>query len=64
MDYDKLIQSALNEVEQSNSSENLEKTRISCKDVTFKIFGFSLASINTVLSLVLSVTMIRLIIKK
>ncbi len=28
MDYDKLIQSALNEVEQSNSSENLEKTRI------------------------------------
>ena len=51
----------------SNSSEllaNLEKTRISCKDVTFKIFGFSLASINTVLSLVLSVTVIRLIIKK
>ena len=51
----------------SNTSEllaNLEKTRISCKDVTFKIFGFSLASINTVLSLVLSVTMIRLIIKK
>tara|TARA_X000000368_G_C22997474_1_gene697339 strand:- start:483 stop:947 length:465 start_codon:yes stop_codon:yes gene_type:complete len=51
----------------SNTSEllaNLEKTRISCKDVTFKIFGFSLASINTVLSLVLSVTVIRLIIKK
>ncbi len=28
MDYDKLIQSALNEVEASNSSENLEKIRV------------------------------------
>ena len=44
--------------------EQLKQNTIGCKDVNFKIFGFSLAAINTVLSLVLSVTMIKLIIKK
>ena len=32
----------------------LEKTVISCKDVTIRFFGLSLATINTLLSLVLS----------
>ena len=44
--------------------KSLKETQPNCKDVTFKIFGFSLATINTVLSLVLSATIIRLIIKK
>ena len=37
----------------------LEEKAVSCKDVTFKILGFSLATFNTVLSFVLSVIMIN-----
>ena len=32
----------------------LSKNTISCRDITFRVLGFSLASINTVFSLVLS----------
>ena len=38
----------------------LESNPISCKDVSFKIFGFSLAAINTIFSIILSVIFIRL----
>ena len=38
--------------------ELTEKT-ISCKDVTFRIFGLSLATINTITSLILSVIMLK-----
>ena len=41
-----------------NSEELLKKLKektISCKDVTFKIFGLSLATINIVISLILSI---------
>tara|TARA_B100000676_G_scaffold180031_1_gene176769 strand:+ start:114 stop:596 length:483 start_codon:yes stop_codon:yes gene_type:complete len=37
------------------------KTIISCKDVTFRLFGLSLATINTVLSLFLSGIMFKVI---
>ena len=40
--------------------EQLKKNPISCKDVNFTILGFSLASINVIFSLVLSVIFIRL----
>ena len=40
--------------------KELQKETISCKDVTFRIFGFSLATINTVISLILSVINIKL----
>ena len=43
--------------------KNLEKTPISCKDVTFKIFGLSLATFNAVLSIVISYIMFKLILK-
>tara|TARA_B110000444_G_C18478480_1_gene428086 strand:+ start:89 stop:571 length:483 start_codon:yes stop_codon:yes gene_type:complete len=33
----------------------LEKKTISCKDVTFKLLGFSLATFNTIISLIVSV---------
>ena len=49
----------------SNTSEllaNLEKTRISCKDVTFTLLGFSLATFNTIISLVISAIMLRIFI--
>ena len=40
----------------------LEKTEIvSCKDVTFRFLGLSLATINTVISLILSGIMIKVI---
>ena len=44
--------------------KSLEKTPISCKDVTFKIFGLSLATFNAFLSIIISYILVRLIIKK
>jgi len=40
--------------------EQLKQNTISCKDVSFRIFGFSLAAINTIFSFVLSVIFLRL----
>ena len=40
----------------------LKKTEVvSCKDVTFRFFGFSLATINTVISLILSGIIIKVV---
>ena len=40
--------------------KELQKNQISCKDVSFKIAGLSLATINTIISLLLSVITIKL----
>ena len=40
--------------------EQLKQHAISCKDVSFKVLGFSLASINVIFSLALSVIFVRL----
>ena len=40
--------------------EQLKQNNISCKDVSFRILGLSLAVINTIFSLVLSVIFIKL----
>ena len=42
--------------------EQLKQNSISCKDVSFKILGLSLASINTIFSIILSVIFIKLFI--
>ena len=42
--------------------EQLSRNTISCKNVSFTIFGFSLAAINTIFSLILSVIFIKLFI--
>ena len=42
--------------------EQLKQNTLSCKDVSFAIFGFSLAAINTMLSITLSVIFMRLFI--
>jgi len=34
---------------------------ISCKDVTFRVLGFSLATLNTIISIILSAIMIKVI---
>ena len=40
--------------------KELQKTTISCKNVSIRILGFSLAAINTIFSIVLSVIFTRL----
>jgi disulfide bond formation protein DsbB len=40
--------------------EQLKQNTISCKDVSFKVLGFSLASINVIFSFVLSVIFLKL----
>ena len=40
--------------------EQLNQNIISCKDVSFRIFGFSLAAINTIFSSILSVIFVKL----
>jgi disulfide bond formation protein DsbB len=40
--------------------KELEKKTISCKDVTLRVFGFSLATFNTITSLSISVMMLRI----
>ena len=42
--------------------KQLNQNGISCKDVSFRIFGFSLAEINTIFSISLSAIFIRLFI--
>ena len=44
--------------------KTLKKTPISCKDVTFKIFGLSLATFNAVLSILISYILLKMVIKK
>lgn len=44
--------------------KTLNKTPISCKDVTFKIFGLSLATFNAVLSILISYILLKLVLKK
>ena len=40
--------------------EQLKQNNISCKDVSFRVMGLSLAAINTIFSLVISVIFIKL----
>jgi len=40
--------------------KKLQQQTISCKDVSFRIFNLSLATINTIISLILSVIMIKI----
>ena len=56
------------DLESSNSNlskeqllKQLKNTPISCKEVTFKFLGLSLATINTVISIILSGIMIKIL---
>ena len=42
--------------------KQLKKETISCKDVTFRVLGFSLATFNTIISIIISVIMFRIVI--
>ena len=41
----------------------LNEKIVSCKDVTFRVFGLSLTSINIVISLVFTITLLKIFIK-
>ena len=43
--------------------EQLKQNTVSCKDVNFKFLGFSLASINSIFSIILSVIFFKLFLK-
>ena len=54
--------SSVGDISKENLLKQLQnKTPISCKDVTFRFFGLSLATINTVISILLSGIMIKVI---
>ena len=42
--------------------EELQKKTISCKDVTFRVFGFSLTTINMIISLILVILSFKIFI--
>ena len=51
-----------NELTKEQILEKLKQNNISCKDVSFKVLGLSLAAINSIFSIALSVIFIRLFI--
>ena len=54
----------INNLSKEDLIKELQQQQIvSCKDVNFRIFGLSLATINTVISLILSVITIKLFLK-
>ena len=42
--------------------KQLEKEIVSCKDVTFRVLGLSLATFNTIISTIISVIMLKIVI--
>jgi len=55
----KLDSNILN-LSKENLLKELQQQTISCKNISFRIFGLSLATINTIISLILSVITIKL----
>ena len=50
----------LNTLTKEQLLEQLKESSISCKNVSFKVLGLSLASINSILSIVLSAIFLKL----
>jgi len=49
-----------NNLSKDQIMEELKKASVSCKEVSFRILGFSLASINTIFSIILSAIFAKL----
>ena len=54
------LKSASDNITKEEILEQLQLNTVSCKDVTFRIFGFSLTTFNMVLSLILVILLINL----
>ena len=57
------VKSFAEDLTKENLLELLNKKTVSCKDVTFRIFGFSLTSINIVISLLFIITLVKIYFK-
>ena len=58
-----LVCNSNNEINNLNKEDllkQLQKITISCKDVDFRLFGLSLATINTIISFILSVITLKI----
>ena len=54
------LKNAANIISKEEILMQLSKQTISCKDVTFRIFGLSLTSINIIISLIITITSIKI----
>ena len=54
------LDSSINNLSKEDLIKELQQQTVSCKDVSFRIFGLSLATINTIISLIISVITIKL----
>ena len=54
------LKSASDNITKEEILEQLQLNTVSCKDVTFRIFGFSLTTFNMILSLILVILLIDL----
>ena len=67
IEQDFIAESSVCDLESKNGNlskddllKELQQKTISCKDVSFRIFGLSLATINTIISFILSIISIKL----
>ena len=56
------IQNVSDNISKEELLKQLQVIAISCKDVTFKIFGFSLTTVNLILSIFLTILLINIFI--
>ena len=54
------LEKGTNIIDKDEILKQLQQKRISCKDVTFKIFGLSLSNYNMVISLVLTICLTKI----
>ena len=54
------LKDASNDISKEELLKQLKEKTVSCKDVTFKIFGFSLTTINILISLILVFLLIKI----
>ena len=54
------LDSNTNDLSKESLLKELQQQTVSCKEVNFRIFGLSLATINTIISLILSVITIKI----
>ena len=54
------LEKGANIIDKNEILKQLQQNRISCKDVTFKIFGLSLTSYNIIVSLLLTFGLIKI----
>ncbi len=54
------LKNAVEIISKEEILKQLQEKTVSCKDVTFRIFGFSLTAFNMLISLILSVLLIKM----